>query len=1223
MVELITMWISDDVMKAPNFMHQAPENLQASSFKACGGRRAAWNLVLLWSLVLGAWCFSAHAQTPLSNLVVTVGTTIRDSSNQEWSYVLVRSVDDAVLQGRRFAVFGKPGQPGSPNAFTQRGTMQQHTDVTIINNLLNQSVALGQDRLSLSNALNLMFRSSPGITNQSLAQKIVSVFNRAASDPDTREFLPLIGAGHPGFNLALGRAFSEQVNSVTTYEIRELDAAGAPGDVVGRVTVTPGVPLVLPAPGRPFQVMTNDQSDHLRVRLRWGTALDLRRLAPLQYGFNVWRISRAAAEAGSFHVTPPTPAQLVSNPNFVRASAAPVVTPTELDLGSSFGGAEYLPDRVTHFFADTGRTTGTTFSDGQEFYYFVTARDVLGRDGFVSPGGLARACRRMAPKPPTEVTVENVVLPGTTNQPRLRVNWEQNNNATDAITHYWIYRWTNPTAALTNDAAPLVGRIGIVPHQAGTNANSFLDNTTGALTNANVSNVWYTVRAVSEAACDPLLSPHAGPAWGVLRERAGPLATTGEVVGSCGLPVVMFQNFATNLTANSTQRWSFTLTVQRRDPGIEWAVFVITDWDSWTPPRTNTTTIGPLYFPPDGDVLHYEYDPPPDTMFTHTQRVACAVGTMDGLISAPATVTMPFASTSAPPREVVFLAGQLLTTALSGNDPLLATLNAGFTQCIEPYSVVPDASGMVALKFDFNGAPSALIQAWSNNVWLDVAMVTPDTNLVYWVSYPACLVGPVPPFRACRVNLPPQGTNCDQHISAAAAAGPTAPLRVRFRLTPRTREYRVYRRVDNGPMTFVAQGAANYDPANPTKIIEAVDEAMPPSAARLCYFVQLLDEHGNGSPMAFVGCKFVRPAKMPRPVLAEPQALGDSLNPQVLLNWFCPTAGVARFQVKIHRVNPPDPATPGLASPKLSFFAAYNKSKIHAGLIAQSTKLFQFSEAFFTAPVGIGLLGAGPQFALEADVQPNVEYDISVAPVDERGVVADGSTSEVWRFVWRPPVVLADVPWPARSLPPVRAFDDLPVSGLTGAYRPRAVLMRNFNQAHDFRYPVGVTIGDFTRMAEITGDYNQYYPNVGTTNFYGYRFFIAPAQDPNDLFVFRRNSNDPARHGQSLLPIVLYRQQVTNVHFPRVSGTVIQVSPLIERLPWAFTNATFQSSIPDRLIGNSVELVNNQFVQFLCVRDLQPVRHGAKYRYFVARFNAKRELEEIIPAGEVELPAND
>ena len=119
-----------------------------------------------------------------------------------------------------------------------------------------------------------------------------------------------------------------------------------------------------------------------------------------------------------------------------------------------------------------------------------------------------------------------------------------------------------------------------------------------------------------------------------------------------------------------------------------------------------------------------------------------------------------------------------------------------------------------------------LVEAFTSNAWHEIGVVTPDANQVYWVSYPACLIGPLPPFRGCIVNLPSDG-GCDQHVARAAANGPVAPLRVRFRLTPRTREYRVYRRAGDGPLTLFAQGAALYDPANTNKLIEAKDDAMP------------------------------------------------------------------------------------------------------------------------------------------------------------------------------------------------------------------------------------------------------------------------------------------------------------------------------------------------------------------------------------------------------------
>lgn len=1159
---------------------------------------------------------SLPAQAPLSNLLYAVGTTI-NSGGQEHSFVELDSFDGVSARGKRFAVFGKPGTPTNAATFTLRGTLMPQTDPVTINNLLNQSVALGQNLASLNDGLAFLLHGIPGVTNQTLAQKVATGIQHAATDADLNESLHLLALGNPGMQLCLGRAFTEVIAGITTYELRELNPAnGSPGDVIGRVTVVPGAPVILPAPGKPFQVVTNDPVDHLKVRLRWGTPDSLRRLTVLNSGFDVWRIGRDAAEAANFHITPPTTAQLFNNPNFVRANRGAVISSTDYNVGSGPGSAEDPNDRTTYFFADTGRANNTTFTDGEEFYYFITARDLLGRDGLVSPGGLARACRRLPPKPPKDVRVENSVIPGSTNVPRLKVFWRQNTNATDLVTHYWIYRWQNPSGVFTNDATPLTNRIGVVPQLMGTDFNSFIDSTPGALTTPGTSNIWYTVRAVSEAACDPLLSPHAGPAWGVLRQRDGPAPTTGNLIGSCGVPVVEFQKLIINPINTDTQLVHLRFTCLRRDPGITWAQFNITNNVT-----LETRSIGPLYFPPDGDTLQWDYDAPaPTVSASQTINVGCIVGTAYDHISreAVASVGVPFPATQQ--REIVFFAGQLLSTALSSSDPLLSVLNNGQSRCIPPYSVVPDASGMVALKFDYSGTPTLLVQAQENGTWSDVAVVSPDSNRVYWVSYPACLVGPVPPFQGCMVNLPDAG-DCDEHVAVADPAGAIAPIRVRFRLTPRTAEYRVYRRIDDGPLTLFAQGAAVYDPANPGKIIESKDEAMPPSAARLCYFVQLLDQHGNGSPLSFIGCKDVKPAKPPRPVLAEPQPAGDLNNPQVILNWFCPTAGISRFQFKIARADSPAPGTSsGLTSLKLTPFPLYKKTSAYAGLVSQKIKLISFLEAQLTPLIG-PTFGPGPKFNLTATVLPNVPYDICVTPVDEQGIILDGSSSEVWRFTWTPPVVLATVPWPKRPLPPVQDFDT-PAPGESLDYFPRvaATAFLTYYNAHEDKYrPVGIRIGEFPHSFGFGGS------TVGTTNFIIYNTANSIANSDPNLAVFRSKSPDASRANQILLPIVVYRQQVTNTLFPKVSGDVVQVSPLIERIPWLQSDLIRDFHlvvIPDRLLAMREETYNDHSHYMLYLRDQQPVIAGARYAYYVMRFNAQREVQEIIPAGEIELPLN-
>src|ERR1039458_2571883 len=130
----------------------------------------SWLLAGLLFVVL-----SARAQTPLSNLVFTVGTTIQ-SGPQNWSYLLIGAEEPALLAGKRFAIYSKPGYATNAGTITLRGTIFQQTDTATITSLLNQSVVLRQDLTSLSNAFNIVLHKIPGATNLPLAQKITTGF---------------------------------------------------------------------------------------------------------------------------------------------------------------------------------------------------------------------------------------------------------------------------------------------------------------------------------------------------------------------------------------------------------------------------------------------------------------------------------------------------------------------------------------------------------------------------------------------------------------------------------------------------------------------------------------------------------------------------------------------------------------------------------------------------------------------------------------------------------------------------------------------------------------------------------------------------------------------------------------------------------------------------------------------------------------------------------------
>ncbi len=177
---------------------------------------------------------------------------------------------------------------------------------------------------------------------------------------------------------------------------------------------------------------------------------------------------------------------------------------------------------------------------------------------------------------------------------------------------------------------------------------------------------------------------------------------------------------------------------------------------------------------------------------------------------------------------------------------------------------------------------------------------------------------------------------------------------------------------------------------------------------------------------------------------------------------------------------------------------------------------------------------------------------------------------------------------------------------------------------------MGIRIGDLSSIYNGLG--SQYLRfNVNTTDFASYALPFGLIIDPQALVFKRLSTTDPTHQGNPLLPIVVYRQQAANAAFPRVSGNVTQVTPLIESVPWEYSPAPFGTHlspkvvVPDRLIAFGMEfdpLSGNILQNSMFVRDQQPVILGARYHYYVVRMNGQREVAEVIDAGTVDIPSN-
>src|SRR5262249_23638124 len=156
------------------------------------------------------------------------------------------------------------------------------------------------------------------------AEKLSVIIRGSAGNPEHESSLQLLARLHSGVAMVLGMAHAEPIGvGKTTFELRQFDAARSQDlGVVGRVTVEAGSPITLPAPDLPVPVPEVGGKDEpkpesvkgdLNVKLRWATPDALRRLSILNYGFNVYRITRSFAEqpGNQFHLTPPGTATLI------------------------------------------------------------------------------------------------------------------------------------------------------------------------------------------------------------------------------------------------------------------------------------------------------------------------------------------------------------------------------------------------------------------------------------------------------------------------------------------------------------------------------------------------------------------------------------------------------------------------------------------------------------------------------------------------------------------------------------------------------------------------------------------------------------------------------------------------------------------------------------------------------------------------------------------------
>jgi hypothetical protein len=466
-------------------------------------------------------------------------TFYNPASKKHFAYLRWQSEDPERLRSQAAAAFAKAGPPAGPGVFSQAATLVLQKNPQAIDTLINAFPRRFFDPDEFEEIIIGMFGDLVPSATLTLGEKVAFLTHAAEDDPDVFSRLLIFSYAHPVMAICLGTAAVVQMPAnEATFELRaQPNATNLPGvafsEVIGRLTLNVNQPLALPAPPAPIHLPDLAPTGHLNAKLRWEDNDALRRATPFTFGYDLYRINRAFAEARGYPTNPPSPNTLATLLVSHRTQVSRVNSAALLRVDG--------PETTPFYTDDNGAALGQglPFINGQQVYYFVAVRDLLGQPGPLSPGTLVTFCDRMPPESPRRVEVTNArvripaAAPPTT---RLKIAWKAHASAaTDAPAGYRIYRWESVQELnTTHDPALIATHLvsPLIPHIAGRTDYDWLDTSPTAPTPLADTGrtVWYTVKAVQNTACGLLESGDSAPGWGVIRDFAGPAPGSAAII---------------------------------------------------------------------------------------------------------------------------------------------------------------------------------------------------------------------------------------------------------------------------------------------------------------------------------------------------------------------------------------------------------------------------------------------------------------------------------------------------------------------------------------------------------------------------------------------------------------------------------------------------------------------------------------------------------------------
>lgn len=1140
--------------------------------------------LLLLAGSLTATLPKAHGQDVGSSVVTAaLGVPANSGSgNSPAVYLTWWPTGNAQWTPGRYAIYSKPGEPDAPGKFTFVGIVQPQTDPMSVGFSLARSERVGQDLEALSNNIDSLYDKLVPTGGMALAEKLAAIIDVSYIDPEAAETLSLLTRRHPAAAMAAGVAFLDSIptNQVRTYEIRSCPEGTDPKECVtvsGRVVVTGGEVHYLPAPGQPVHVPFVDDDNNpdprgnLNLPLRWATPDSLRERSFFQFGYDVYRVDLSLATSKNWHNSQPNRNDflqtLKNNPQDVqRINSLPILTDK---LFNTSQAANLGADPKTFFILDdNGRyeVNGVRFEDGDTFYYFVAGRDLLDRPGQISDGTPITVCFRLPPQAPSGLKVSN------------HYTWEE---ATDTQQQVLKLNWE---AAKPRDDGPEIAGYWIyrwesIEEMQQKQGLPFSGLPSGKLTGGRIAMVSaQTLEYIDNVGPHPALTYNRG---GDLDAPADPQQDHGNKTYWYSVRAIDSATCSANISGNSAP--AFGVLRDRIGPEAPGGM-VATNCAELFLEQIGESTPGvgfPLFDPSQtyivneitrnsSDIAWVEFYlyPMSDERF-FLGRFYFSENEKDNNLTVPLVI-----------RNDWILDLDLQQPKLVAR---VGTADERVSEAIEiPFTVTPDMdpkSKYFSQVFDYT------------------ASIDYDSD--------------------CQIH---------EIGSPEELNGQVNPVEVIITLSPKSEEWKLYRRVNDGPLTLLKQGVQSYNPGNP--FVRFDDYDLPLNGGRICYYVQVFDQHGNPSIMRRLDCITSQPrTPLSQPMLSAIQPVGeDPSDAGARIRWFSSPEGIERFQIAVRGIGGegPENISPDLRPDYMSVLALYN-------IIYVDSDSDAWYRSYLTGRVGANL-GAGPDFSIDwtENLAAGSQYSVRVRAIGPGGAKSPWSNEE--QFTWSPDIDFSApfdyddcvVPWPVRGMPkvsgvfPIPDTDDGIERGLKAEFAPSNPDSKGGGVA----YTGGaVRVGlIYLEDLDVTPPTN--WDTLGKHSQNG--LFLLPPKKFGESSTLAEAFYHQ-KDGTPLLNFMLYRYQLPSELWPNVSGDVYQVSPLIDRIANKQTQYQEQTvrAVQDPYFFLIPVSEGNYYRAYhLYLKDTQPVALGATYRYLVVRFDKSGEIGQVIPLSPISIITN-